>query len=49
MEQNWFIHDGTGCDGAVMGGTWWYWVSITWYCLELSGTGLVKGYYACIY
>ena len=35
-----------------MGGTGWYfryWVNITWYCLVLSGTGLVKGFYACIY
>ena len=26
---------------AVLVGTWWYWVNITWYCLVLSGTGLV--------
>ena len=26
---------------AVLFGTWWYWVSITWYCLVLSDTGLV--------
>ena len=35
--------------GAVQGGTWRYRVSITWYCLVLSGTGLVQGFYACIY
>ena len=35
--------------GAVLVGTWWYWVSITWYCLVLSGTGLIKGFYASIY
>ena len=26
MKQNWLIHDGTECYGAVLGGTWWYWV-----------------------
>ena len=26
---------------AVLVGTWWYWVSMTWYCLILDGTGLV--------
>ena len=35
--------------GAVLVGTWWYWVSITWYYLELSGTGLIWGFKACIY
>ena len=35
--------------GAVLVGTWWYWVSITWYCLELSGTGLIWGFNACIH
>ena len=42
--------------GAVLADTWWYWVSltwywvrITWYRLALSGTGLVQGFYACIY
>ena len=30
-------------------GTWWYWVSLTWYCLVLSETGLVQCFYACIY
>ena len=29
--------------GAVLVGTWWYWVSITLYCLVLSGTGLENG------
>ena len=32
----------------VLVGTWWYWVSIIWYCLVLSGTGLLQGFYACI-
>ena len=35
--------------GAALVGTWWYLVSVTWYCLVLSETGLVKGFYACIY
>ena len=35
--------------GAVLVGTWWYWVSITWYCLELSGRGLIWDFNACIY
>ena len=35
--------------GMVLVGTWWYWVSVTWYCLVLSGTGLVQGFHACIY
>ena len=26
---------------ARLVGTWWYWVSVTWSCLVLSGTGLV--------
>ena len=30
---------------AVLVGTWVYWVSITWYCLVSSGTGLVL----CLY
>ena len=34
---------------AVLFGTWWYWVSITWYCLLLSGTGLFYGFNASIY
>ena len=29
--------------GAAMDGTWWYWVSTIWYCLELSGTESVEG------
>ena len=50
------IYDGTGWYlvvlgqyGAALVGTWWYWVSITWKCLVLSGTGLIKGFYASIY
>ena len=35
--------------GAALVGTWWYWVSTIWYCLELSGTGLIWGFNACIY
>ena len=35
--------------GAILVVTYWYWVSITWYCLVLSGTGLIKGFYASIY
>ena len=35
--------------GAVLVGTWWYWVCITWYCLLFSGTELVQGFYAFIY
>ena len=46
---------------AVKDGIWCYWVSmgqywlvlgdtgITWYSLVLSGTGLIKGFYASIY
>ena len=56
MKRNWLIHDNTGRywlvfggDGAVLVGTWRYWVSITWCCLELSGTGLIWGFDACIY
>ena len=37
-----------GQDGAELVGNW-YWVSVTWYCSVLSGTGLVKGFYACVY
>ena len=29
--------------GAELVGTW-YWVSVTWYCSVISGTGLVKGF-----
>ena len=32
---------------VVLVGTWWYWFSITQYCLVLSCIGSVK--YACIY
>ena len=35
--------------GAVLVGTWWYLISVTWYCLVLSGTELVQRFYACIY
>ena len=35
--------------GAILFVPWWYWVSITWYCLVLSGTGLIKGFYAFTY
>ena len=38
-----------GQHGAVLVGTWWYWISVTWYCLVLSGTRLLPGFYACIY
>ena len=34
---------------AVLVGTWWYWVSVTWYYRILSGIGLVQRFYACIY
>ena len=34
--------------GAVLVGTWWYWVSVTWYYRILSGIGLVQRFYACI-
>ena len=27
---------------AVLAGTLWYWVSITWYCLVLGGTANIK-------
>ena len=57
MERYWLIYDGTwsvvGGAGSVWSGTDWYlvvlghWVSITWYCLVLSKTGLVQGFYAC--
>ena len=29
---------------AVLVGIWWYWVSITWYCLVLSGTRSYKAF-----
>ena len=35
--------------GVVQVGTWWFWVSITQYCLVLSCIGSAKGLYACIY
>ena len=35
--------------GVILVVTRWYWVSITWYWLVLSCTGLIKGFYACIY
>ena len=34
---------------ANLAGTWWYWFSITQYCLVLSCIGSVKCLYACIY
>ena len=34
--------------GAVLVGTWWYWVSVTWYRWILSGIGLVQRLNACI-
>ena len=34
---------------AILAGTWWYWFSISWYCLVLGGTWSAKGLYACIY
>ena len=40
------IFDSTG---LVQGGAGWYLVSLTWYCLVLSGTGLLYGFYASIY
>ena len=50
MEQNWLIYMMVlGPYGAVLVGTWWYWVSITWYCFELNGPGLISGFYAWIY
>ena len=56
MKRNWLIHDNTGRywlvfggDGAVLVGTWRYWVSITWCCLVLSGNRLLEGFYACFY
>ena len=30
--------------GAVLVGTCWYWVSIFWYSLVLSGTGLIQDF-----
>ena len=44
----WLIFGGTV---SKWGGTGWYLVVLGHYnlALELSGTGLVKGYYACIY
>ena len=35
----------------VLVGTWWYWVNINWYCLILSGSGLVycgNGWYLVV-
>ena len=46
---HWLVVGGAG---SVWSGTNWYlvvWVGITWYCLVLSITGLVQGFYACIY
>ena len=40
------IFDSTG---SVQGGTGWYLVILTWYCLVLSGAGLLYGFYASIY
>ena len=34
---------------VLLAGTWWYWVSISWYCLVLGSTGSSKGFFACIY
>ena len=31
-DSGWYLVE-LGHYGAVLGGTWWYWVSITWYCL----------------
>ena len=38
-----------GQNWVVQVGTWWFWVSITQYCLVLSCIGSAKGLYACIY
>ena len=35
--------------GSVYDNTGWYFVSISWYCLVLGGTGSAKGLYACIH
>ena len=47
--QNWIVFGGAGSVWAVLVGTWWYWVRITWYCWVLSSTGLEQSSYACIY
>ena len=47
--QYWLVFDGTWSVWVILVVTWCYWVSITWYWLVLSGTGLIKGFYACIY
>ena len=47
-RQHWLVVGGAG---SVWVGTNWLlvvWVSITWYCLVLSKTGLVQGFYDCI-
>ena len=33
---------------TILAGTWWYWVSMSWYYLVLSGTGSVMGFYVYI-
>ena len=46
MKRYWLIYDGTG---SVWGSSGCYLVVLGQYNLVSSGTGLVKGFYACIY
>ena len=47
--QYWIEFGGAGSVWAVLVGTWWYWVCITWHCSVLSATGLEQSFYAWIY
>ena len=43
MKQNWFALGGIWSVGALLVGTWWYWVSMGRFWLVLGGTGSVFG------
>ena len=50
LGGTWSVVGGTGwylvamgCNGAVLVGTWCYWVSMERYWLEHGGTGSVRG------
>ena len=54
--KGWWIISDTGWCVMVLGqymailvGTWWYWVSISWYCLVLSGTQGQHGAFMPVY
>ena len=50
MKNGWGLVDimVLGQYRAIPVGTWWDTLSVTWYWLVLSDTGLEKGFYACI-